>query len=149
LYNYFFFISDHKTSTETTDLTLKSTQTVAPFDSLIYGLFLNIINSQNDEVVKTLEEHGLDIHVKLNKYGWTPLHAAAYKGNMDLVKYLLEKGADKERPNNSGASPIQLATDAGYGDIVELMDKSEQTIEIPLRSQREWSEDLNGLSSSA
>mgnify|MGYP000932345771 CR=1 FL=1 len=146
---FFSFYQIASLSTETTDLTLKSTQTVAPFDSLIYGLFLNIINSQNDEAIKTLEEQGLNIDVKLNKYGWTPLHAAAYKGNTDLVKYLLDKGADKERLNNSGATPKQLATDAGHSDIVELMDKSEQTVEIPIRSEREWSEDLNGLSSSA
>ena len=122
---------------------------MAPFDSLIYGLFLNIINSENDEAIKKLEEHGLDIHVKLNKFEWTPLHAAAYKGNMDLVKYLLEKGADKERQNKSGVSPKALASDAGHSDIVEFMDKSEQTVEINVRSERDWSQNLDVLSSSS
>jgi ankyrin repeat protein len=94
-----------------------------PFDSLIYSLFLKIINAENDEVIATLEGYDIDVHACLNKYGWTPLHAAAYKGNTTLVKYLLEKGADKDRHNCSGMSPKMLATEAGHTEVIQLMER--------------------------
>eukprot|EP00331_Platyophrya_macrostoma_P022850 CAMPEP_0176438648 /NCGR_PEP_ID=MMETSP0127-20121128/19424_1 /TAXON_ID=938130 /ORGANISM="Platyophrya macrostoma, Strain WH" /LENGTH=120 /DNA_ID=CAMNT_0017822669 /DNA_START=60 /DNA_END=422 /DNA_ORIENTATION=- len=104
-----------------------------PFDNLVYALFLNIINSNNDEVVTTLEGHNLDIHTKLNKYGWTPLHAAAFKGNASLVQYLLSKGANKDYENASGMSPKMLALEAGHTNIAELMDQAGQPSEYFLR----------------
>ena len=104
-----------------------------PFDNLVYDLFLNIINSKNDEVITTLEEHNLDIHTKLNKYGWTPLHAAAFKGNTTLVKYLLSKGANKDYENASGMSARMLAAEAGHSGIVELMDQNNSQPEFQLR----------------
>lgn len=123
---------------ETADLTRKSSQTLMPFDSLVYNLFLNIINAKNDEVITTLEEHNIDIHVQLNKFGWTPLHAAAYKGNTALVKYLLDKGADKDCLNVSGMSPKMLAEDAGQTEVLELLSEKDAQCEIQLRSVSGW-----------
>lgn len=57
----------------------------------------------------------------LNKFGWTPLHAAAYKGNTALVKYFLMKGADENIRNFSGKSPKMLAQDAGHHEVLETM----------------------------
>ena len=31
--------------------------------------------------------------------GWTPLHWASYYGHLDVVKFLVEQGADKEAAN--------------------------------------------------
>lgn len=107
-----------------------------PFDNLAYALFINIINSNNDEVITTLEEHNIDIHTKLNKYGWTPLHAAAFKGNTTLVKYLMGKGANKDYENSSGMSAKMLAVEAGHSGIVELMDQSNLQPEVQSRVDR-------------
>ena len=96
-----------------------------PFDNLVYALFLNIINSKTDEVIATLEEHSIDIHTKLNKYGWTSLHAAAFKGNITLVKYLIQKGANKDSQNLSGMSARMLAVEAGHAEVVDIMDQAE------------------------
>lgn len=99
-----------------------------PVDNLAYSLFLNIINEKNEEVINTLEAHEIDIHVQLNKYGWTPLHAAAFKGNIALVRYLMEKGADKDYENSSGMSAKMLAVDAGHTGVVEMMNQFELQI---------------------
>lgn len=40
------------------------------------------------EVVKLLVSHGADLMCK-DKQGYTPLHAAAASGQLDMVKYLL------------------------------------------------------------
>ena len=104
-----------------------------PFDNATYNLFLDIINAKNDDVISKFEEPELDVHTKLNKYGWTPLHAAAYKGNVTLVKYFLAKGANKDFENMSGKTPTMLALEEGHTEIVELMEQ----IQFPLRTREE------------
>lgn len=42
---------------------------------------------------------------------WTPLHAAVACGNFDLVKYLVEHGADLVAINADGNMPIDLVDD--------------------------------------
>jgi ankyrin repeat protein len=44
-------------------------------------------------VAKLLLEHGADITV-VNADGWKPLNAASNNGYVEVVKMLLEKGAD-------------------------------------------------------
>ncbi|MDN5247660.1 MAG: ankyrin repeat domain-containing protein [Wolbachia endosymbiont of Tyrophagus putrescentiae] len=38
-------------------------------------------------------EKGADVNLR-NRYGCTELHSAAGNGSLDVVKYLIEKGAD-------------------------------------------------------
>ena len=45
--------------------------------------------------------------------GRTALHNAAYLGHTSIVKYLLEKGADMEKPDENGDLPIHLASRMG------------------------------------
>jgi hypothetical protein len=47
--------------------------------------------------------------------GMTALHVAAQSGNTDLVRYLLEKGANPEIVDSNGRKPIDLVT-AGAGN---------------------------------
>ena len=46
---------------------------------------------------------------------------AAYAGHADLVKILLSNGADPNRPNDNGQSPIAGATFKGYDEVVKLL----------------------------
>jgi len=45
------------------------------------------VSNRNVEVVKLLITENADIHAKSN-IGWTPLHSAAYGGNVEVVKVL-------------------------------------------------------------
>ncbi len=41
--------------------------------------------------------------ISINKYGWTPLHAACYFGRLHIVKYLIEElGSDPSASNLNG-----------------------------------------------
>lgn len=42
--------------------------------------------------------------------GWTPLHEAARKGNMNILELLLEQGADVFKMTNSGKTAYDIAT---------------------------------------
>ena len=69
-------------------------------------------------------EQGGDINVKTN-YGSTPLHNASYQGHLEIVKYLLSKGANKEIRRSDGDSPLDFAKEKKYKEIIYLLtDKS-------------------------
>jgi len=71
----------------------------------------------NLPAVEALIEQGAEV----NKTGWTPLHYAAFVGNNDIVKLLLDKSAyiDAESPNKT--TPIMMAARAGHILTVKLL----------------------------
>jgi len=50
-----------------------------------------------------------DVIDESDKNGWTPLHEAARKGNMNILKLLLEQGADVFKMTNSGETAYDIA----------------------------------------
>ena len=60
------------------------------------------------------------------------LAAAAEKGNVDKVIYVLEKRkANIEYKDNSGFSPLHLASDHGHSKVVEVLCQKKADIENP------------------
>ncbi|KAJ2920378.1 hypothetical protein MD484_g171, partial [Candolleomyces efflorescens] len=56
-----------------------------------------------------------------DEYGYTPLHLACDRGHLEVVKFLLEKGANKELQDPDEFTPMELAKVAGREDIVALL----------------------------
>lgn len=54
------------------------------------------------------------------------IHHAVLNGNAKMVELLIERGADLTCQNKDKKTPIQLAADNGYWDIVELIAKSKK-----------------------
>jgi hypothetical protein len=63
------------------------------------------IKNKMPEMVDYLARHGAN---EPDADGNTVLHLAAYKGNAEAVRALLEKGALVNRTNNSGQTPLML-----------------------------------------
>jgi len=61
--------------------------------------------------------------------GWTPLHEAIRKGDMDITKFLLERGSDANsrtgRPGEFGGSALYLAK-LFHGDDHSIIDLLKQ-----------------------
>lgn len=71
----------------------------------------------NLAAVQALLEKGAEV----NRPGWAPLHYAAYSGNNDIVRLLLDKSAyiDAESPNKT--TPLMMASMAGKIHTVKLL----------------------------
>lgn len=71
--------------------------------------------------VKAFLDKGGDVNTK-NQYGATALSYAADKGHTELVRLLLERGADPNvRDTFYGASPMSWAAPNGHLEIVRLL----------------------------
>ena len=62
------------------------------------------------EMVYTLIENGADVNVKGQKSGSTPLHLACQYGHGDVISLLLEKEADPNAEDETGLTPLHVAT---------------------------------------
>jgi len=71
----------------------------------------------HEALVKTLIGKGADV----NKTGWAPLHYAATKGHVNVIRILLEHHAyiDAESPNKS--TPLMMAAMYGSPEAVKLL----------------------------
>ncbi len=80
----------------------------------------NLLHRQTDDVVdlvrkgdlKRLQEMAVFNPQQLeepDELGWTPLHEGVRSGNVDVVKFLLSRGADKDLLTKAGLSPIWIS----------------------------------------
>ncbi len=66
-----------------------------------------------------LQQHidaGIDIEVRDEEHKFTPLHHAAYFGQLETVKWLVEKGAGMNARNNDGNTPLDVAYEGMESD---------------------------------
>ena len=54
---------------------------------------------------------------------WTPVHKSAANGHLEIVKLLLERGADIHAVNAEGETPYQVSLQSGEREIADLLRK--------------------------
>jgi ankyrin repeat protein len=87
---------------------------------LIKNIFDAIENNDINKVEEFLN-NGVNIDIK-DVNGYTPLHNAIIKGNIEIVKLLLDKGAHiNARDNHFNETPLFIAAKTGKQKIVELL----------------------------
>ena len=64
---------------------------------------------------------------KASKYGTTPLKIASSSGHLEVVRYLLEQGADRDNADIQGLTPLHAAAVSGHLDIAMLLMSYGQT----------------------
>lgn len=57
----------------------------------------------------------------VNLSGWNPLSYAAWKGRIEVAKYLLERGADVDAVSSNGISALMMAARGGHYEMVKLL----------------------------
>ena len=58
---------------------------------------------------------------KATNNGHTHLCIAAWRGHLEVVRFLLEAGADKDAATDNSATPLLLAAQKGQLEIVRLL----------------------------
>ncbi|NXD82666.1 MYPT2 phosphatase, partial [Halcyon senegalensis] len=72
---------------------------------------------ENLDMVKFLVENGADVNQQDNE-GWTPLHAVASCGYLNIAEYLISHGANVAAVNSEGDVPSDIAEEAAMKDLL-------------------------------
>ena len=75
---------------------------------------------KNKPVIARLIAEGLDVNSRIHD-DWTPLHYAAFRGDLKLVEFLIEHGASPTALTRDFKRPDQIALANGYGEIVTYL----------------------------
>ena len=84
-------------------------------------LFLKACQNGQKGVIQTfLKKGGINID-KRDEKGLTPLHYACQKGSRDIVRLLIENGADVTMETNTSVTPLHLAVMSGNKEIIKML----------------------------
>ena len=72
------------------------------------------------DIVKMLLDAGADPNA-LSSAGGTPLHTAAFTGNVEITRLLLAGGGDANIKNEKGLTPLDLARDRSHAEVAALL----------------------------
>ena len=73
------------------------------------------------ECLRLLLEKGGDTETSLGSEGVTAIHLACYNGFSNIVRILIQFGADVNMPDNNGTTPILYAKAEDRAQIVYLL----------------------------
>jgi uncharacterized protein len=80
------------------------------------------------EKVSALLTSGEDVN-QCDDQGWTPLNFASGKGNLVIVKLLIERGADPFKVGRDRRTPYMIALAAGREDVVKYLREVEDRLD--------------------
>jgi len=81
--------------------------------------FFNAVDEGRLEAAKMLAEAGADVGQIVNSK--SPLQAASNRGDLEMAKWLIEKGAPIDRQQGTYRSPMHEAAKEGHLNIIELL----------------------------
>ncbi|KAK6137109.1 hypothetical protein DH2020_029147 [Rehmannia glutinosa] len=91
------------------------------------GGFACFATKQNDiDLLKEIIKFGGDVTLP-NCLGTTALHTAISEGNVEIVKFLIEQGADIDKADEDGCTPRALANHLGYEEIQALFQTKQES----------------------
>jgi ankyrin repeat protein len=88
-------------------------------------ILIAITQGDAEEVGKLLDAQP-DLIYEVDGGSQTPLHIAASKGNAEIVKLLLDRGADPYAMDDEGRTPAETAQSAGASQpVIDLLETSQ------------------------
>ncbi|KAB1258902.1 Protein phosphatase 1 regulatory subunit 12B [Camelus dromedarius] len=110
------------------------------------GAALRACIDENLDMVKFLVENGASVNQQDNE-GWTPLHAAASCGYLNIAEYFINHGASVGIVNSEGEVPSDLAEEPAVKDLllehvrkqgVDLEQSRKEEEQQMLQDARQW-----------
>src|SRR5215471_11886460 len=83
----------------------------------------HILQQFFDEIGDTIElvgEKPVGVHTR-GLFGVTPLHLAAYRGNTEIVRLVLDSGAEVDPPGEEACTPLHEAISGGHVETARLL----------------------------
>ena len=77
----------------------------------------------NLDLIRSMLIKNPDLVNSIEKFGFTPLHFAAFTGNKDVADLLLTQGADVNAKFYQGITPMQVAVQKGHKEVIDLLIK--------------------------
>jgi len=103
------------------EVNVKGVEGMTAFIQSIFGI---LSGSVTTEVCDLLLEKGADVNAQLtgaDATGWTALMFASTNENLELVKYLISKGADVNLKAKDGATALSLAKKDKNETIIKIL----------------------------
>lgn len=85
---------------------------------------IDAVKAEDTSAVMGLINSGADINQQ-DENGWTSLNWAAGKGNLDIVKLLIEREADIFKVGRDQRTPYKIALAAGRADVARVLRDAE------------------------
>jgi len=95
---------------------------------------LNAVDSDDLPTVRDLVKAGEGV-AETNRYNVTPLSLACRNGNAEMVKLLLDAGADPNQELNGGETPLMTAARTGSAGCIRLLLEKGAEIDAKERGQ--------------
>lgn len=98
---------------------LQSAWAVSKADELVEAAS----NGDLEQVKTLIEKEGIDINARETEYeiGETALIGASTGGQLEVVKYLISKGADINIKDNDGVTALMMASAKGHLEVVKYL----------------------------
>lgn len=91
-------------------------------NSPVSGLTLwHAVMSGNPKAVKRILKEDIDIDEIIDQDGSTSLFEAVYRGNTEIVKILIDHGADTIKKLENGQTVLDIAKEKNYTEIIEYL----------------------------
>ena len=106
---------------------------VGSTDADTRGIYItDDVQQRSIESLKLLLAAGAEINAKENQRGLTPLHEAARWGWNDVVRFLVDHGANLQAKDNRGMTPVDSAMGKAGGNSRggQRIDVHEDTAEL-------------------
>lgn len=89
------------------------------------------------DILRLLIKHHVELNAPTSKSHSYPIHQAAHNGHKKAVELLLRNGADPDPINDDGVTPLWLAAQEGYDEIVAMILEHEST-DKKINLEVEW-----------
>ena len=107
---------------DTINLLIDAGADIEDFDNEGVSIFDMAISHNHKDMFDYLIEQGIDVDKTTRKSRFTPLMAAASYGRADMLKALLQNGANKDAVDKHGFKAIDFARKMNKKSILKLLD---------------------------
>ena len=81
----------------------------------------NAVIGGDERVVRDLISSGEQVDAQDVRHHFTPLHLACQKANVNIVKILLDNGANTDLHDVFGATPIHYASTEDHAEVMNVL----------------------------